>query len=262
MVGVPLLFQAVGDAVLAVLVLIALVLLVSAFRIVREYERAVVFRIGRLLGAKGPGLFIRIPFMDRLVIVDLRTIAFNVPPQEVVTRDNVTVKVDAIVFYRVIDASRAITQVERYHIATSQIAVTTLRSVIGQVELDELLSHRDKLNSQIQGIVDRATEPWGVKVSSVEIKDVTLSENLQRAMAAQAEAERSRRARILQAEGELQASQKLAEAAKILSETPGAMFVRYLKTIAEASADKGGSTIILPIPVELLQALGMKKGKE
>lgn len=255
------LLQAVSDAALAVLVLIAIVLLASTFRIVREYQRAVVFRIGRLLGAKGPGLFIRIPFIDKLVIVDLRTIAFNVPPQEVITRDNVTVKVDAIVFYRVIDASRAITQVERYHVATSQIAVTTLRSVIGQEELDTLLAHREKLNALIQKIVDAATEPWGVKVTSVEIKDVVLSENLQRAMAAQAEAERNRRARIVEAEGEFQASQKLAEAAKVLAETPGAMFVRYLKTIAEATNQKSGTAVIIPIPVELLQALGMKKEK-
>lgn len=259
MTGGPFLLQAASDAVLALLVLIALGLLISIFRIVREYQRAVVFRIGRLLGAKGPGLFIRIPFIDKLVTVDLRTVAFNVPPQEVITRDNVTVKVDAIVFYRVIDASRAITQVERYHVATSQIAVTTLRSVIGQEELDTLLAHREKLNAQIQKIVDAATDPWGVKVTSVEIKDVVLSENLQRAMAAQAEAERNRRARIVEAEGEFQASQKLAEAAKVLAETPGAMFVRYLKTIAEATNQKSGTAVVLPIPIELLQALGMKK---
>lgn len=255
----PFLLQAAGDAALGILLLIGLFLVASTVKIIREYERAVIFRMGRLLGAKGPGVFFLIPMVDRRVVVDLRTIAFNVPPQEVITRDNVTVRVDAIVFYRVIDAARAITQVERYHVATSQIAVTTLRSVIGQEELDTLLAHREKLNSQIQVIVDAATEPWGIKVTAVEIKDVNLPENLQRAMAAQAEAERNRRARIVEAEGELQASQKLAEAAKILNETPGAMFIRYLKTIAEASADKGGSTIILPIPVELLQVLGMKK---
>lgn len=261
MAGGSFLLQAAGDVVAAILVLVVIGLLASIFRVVREYERAVVFRIGRLLGAKGPGLFVRIPFIDKLVIVDLRTVAFNVPPQEVITRDNVTVKVDAIVFYRVIDAARAITQVERYHIATSQIAVTTLRSVIGQEELDTLLAHREKLNAQIQKIVDAATDPWGVKVTSVEIKDVVLSESLQRAMAAQAEAERNRRARIVEAEGEFQASQKLAEAAKVLAETPGAMFVRYLKTVAEATNQKSGTTVVLPIPVELLQPLGMKKEK-
>lgn len=257
--GAPFLLQAVGDATLVLLVLLGLFLLASAVKIVREYERAVVFRLGRLLGAKGPGVFFRIPIVDKLVSVDLRTVAFNVPPQEVITKDNVTVRVDAIVFYRVIDPARAITQVERYHIATSQIAVTTLRSVIGQEELDTLLSHREKVNAQIQKIVDEATEPWGIKVSAVEVKDVLLSEGLQRAMAAQAEAERNRRARVVEAEGEFQASQKIAEAAKVLAEMPGAMFVRYLKTIAEATHEKGGTTVVLPLPVELLQALGMKK---
>ncbi|MBI4362128.1 MAG: slipin family protein [Euryarchaeota archaeon] len=246
---------------LFILVILALILLASSFRIIREYQRAVIFRLGRLMGAaKGPGIFFRIPGVDKFVVVDLRTITFNVPPQDIITKDNITVKVDAVVFYRVLDANKAITQVERYHVATSQIAVTTLRSVLGQVEMDELLSHRDKLNAQVQKIVDEHTGPWGVKVSNVEIKDVVLPEGLQRAMAAQAEAERNRRARIVEAEGELQASAKLAEAAQVLHDTPGAMFVRYLKTVSEATQEKA-TTMIIPIPVEFLQALGMKKEK-
>jgi regulator of protease activity HflC (stomatin/prohibitin superfamily) len=247
-----------GEILATFLALFLLIIFASSVKVVREYERTVFFRLGRLLGAKGPGIFFRIPIFDSLVRVDLRTITFNVPPQDVITKDNVTIKVDAIVYYRVIDPSKAITQVERYHIATSQMAITTLRSVIGQVELDEVLSHRDKLNVQIQKIVDEATEPWGVKVSNVEIKDVVLPEGLQRAMAAQAEAERNRRARVVEADGEFQASMKIAEAAKVLNDTPGAMYIRTLKTIAEATHEKA-STIVIPFPIEMLQALGFKK---
>jgi regulator of protease activity HflC (stomatin/prohibitin superfamily) len=245
------------EALAGFLIFFLFIVLASSIKIVREYERAVIFRLGRLLGAKGPGIFFRIPIVDSLVKIDLRTVTFNVPPQEVITRDNVTTRVDAIVYYRVIDPEKAITQVERYHVATSQIAVTTLRSVIGQVELDELLSHRDKLSTQIQKIVDETTDPWGVKVSAVEIKDVILPEGLQRAMAAQAEAERNRRARVVEAEGELQASHKLAEAARVLNEIPGGLFIRSLKTIAEATQEKA-STVVIPFPVEWMSAFGKR----
>lgn len=245
-------------AVLIFLIFVVIIILSSSIKIVREYERAVIFRLGRLLGAKGPGIFFRIPIFDSLIKVDLRTITFNVPPQEVVTKDNVTTKVDAVVYYRVIDPEKAITQVENYHLATSQMAVTTLRSVIGQSELDELLSHRDKLNAEIQRIVDETTEPWGVKITAVEIKDVVLPEGMQRAMAAQAEAERHRRAKIIEADGEYQAATKLAEAAKILSETPGAMYVRMLRAISDITKEKA-NVVIFPLPIEILEALGYRK---
>ncbi|MHC1567980.1 MAG: slipin family protein [Candidatus Syntropharchaeia archaeon] len=240
---------------LAGIVLLVFIILATGIKVVKEYERGVIFRLGRLIGARGPGLFFVIPLFETMVKVDLRTITFDVPPQEVITKDNVTTKVNAVVYYRVMDPEKAVTQVEKYHLATSQIALTTLRGVIGQVELDQLLSERDEINKRLQHIVDEATDPWGIKVSAVEIKDVELPKEMQRAMASQAEAERNRRARIIAAEGELQASQKLAEAAKILNEAPGAMFIRTLQMIKDATEEKA-TTIVIPLPVEFLKALG------
>ena len=240
------------------IIIVVLMILSSAIRIVNEYERGVIFRLGRLVGARGPGLFFIIPLLEVMIKVDLRTVAFDVPPQEVITKDNVTTRVNAVVYYRVMDPEKAVTQVEHYPLATSQMALTTLRGVIGQAELDELLSERDKLNKKIQETVDEATDPWGIKVSAVEIKDVELPKEMQRAMASQAEAERDRRARIITADGEKQASQKLAEAADILNKQEGGMFIRTLQTIAEASAEKA-TTVVIPLPIELLQALGYSK---
>lgn len=242
------------------IIALTLMILSSAIKIVKEYERGVIFRLGRLVGARGPGLFFIIPIFEKMERTDLRTITFDVPSQEVITRDNVTTKVNAVVYYRIMDPEKAVTQVENYRYATSQIALTTLRGVIGQAELDELLSEREKLNRQLQKIVDEATDPWGIKVSAVEIKDVVLPEEMQRAMASQAEAERNRRARIIQAEGEKQASQKLAEAASVLTKEPGGMFLRTLRTITDATEEKA-TTVIIPFPIELLKALGYKKEK-
>ncbi|MDY6966208.1 MAG: slipin family protein [Halobacteriota archaeon] len=244
--------------IVAIIVVLLIVILFASIKVVREYERGVIFRLGRLLGAKGPGIFLIIPGFDKMVRVDLRTITFDVPPQEVITKDNVTAKVNAVVYYRVMDPEKAVTQVERFHLATSQYALTTLRGVIGQAELDELLAEREKLNREIQQIVDEATDPWGIKVTAVEIKDVELPKEMQRAMAAEAEAERDRRARIIQAEGELQASMKLAEAAKVLNESPGGMFIRTLKTISEATAENA-TTMVIPLPIEIMRALGYEK---
>ncbi len=229
-----------------------LIFIASAIRIVREYERGVIFRLGRLKGAKGPGLFFVIPILDSMVKVDLRIITHDVPAQEVITRDNVPVKVNAVVYYRVMDPETAIVEVEHYRIATSQIAQTTVRSVVGQHSLDSLLAERDKLNKQLQSIIDEATDPWGIKVTAVEMKDVELPQQMQRAMAKEAEAERDRRARVIQAEGEKQAAIKLAEAADIMEGKPQAMYLRTLQTMAEATSEKA-STIILPIPMELLR---------
>ena len=222
---------------------------------VKEYERGVIFRLGRLVGAKGPGLFFIIPIVDSMVKVDLRTAVFDVPPQEVITKDNVTTKVNAVVYYRVVDPEKAVTEVENYSYATAQIALTTIRSVIGQAELDELLSEREKLNQRLQSIIDEATDPWGIKVSAVEIKDVMLPEGMQRAMAAQAEAERERRRRIIAAEGEFQAAKRIAEAAEVLAKQKGGLFIRMLQTITEATEEKA-STVIIPFPVEMLEPLG------
>ncbi|MCI2429166.1 slipin family protein [Candidatus Acetothermia bacterium] len=247
----------------AVLILLAIFLLflLNAIKIVREYERVVIFRLGRLQGAKGPGLFFIIPIIDQVVKVDLRTVTFDVPPQEVITRDNVTVSVNAIVFFRVMAPDQAITEVEDYLQATSQIAQTTLRSVLGQVELDELLAEREKLNKQLQAIIDEQTDPWGIKVKSVEIKDVRIPQDMQRAMARQAEAERERRSKIINAEGEQQAAQKLREAAEILQQNPASLQLRYLQTIVDISTERNTSTIVFPLPVDLLKALMSKDGK-
>ncbi len=232
--------------------LIALLFLLSGIRIVKEYERGVIFRLGRLVGARGPGLFYVIPIIENMVVVDLRTVTYDVPTQEVVTKDNVTVRVNAVVYYRVIDPEKAVTEVADYRYATAQIAQTTLRSVIGQTELDELLSEREKINVRLQQIIDEATNPWGIKVTAVEIKDVELPEEMRRIMAMQAEAERERRAKIIRADGELQASKKLLEAAQVLEQSKGAMMLRVLQTLNEVASDQN-TTIILPIPIEILE---------
>ena len=241
-----------GTIVLAIVLLFLLIILASAIKIVKEYERAVIFRLGRVVGARGPGLFFIIPIFEKAVIVDLRTRVLDVPVQETITKDNVPVRVNAVVYFRVIDPVKAVTQVSNYIMATSQIAQTTLRSVIGQAHLDELLSEREKLNLQLQKIIDEATDPWGIKVSTVEIKDVELPSGMQKAMARQAEAERERRARILLAEAEKQAAQKLREAAEIISEHPMALQLRTLQTISDVANDKS-NVIILPLPMEMLK---------
>jgi regulator of protease activity HflC (stomatin/prohibitin superfamily) len=234
------------------LAIVLLLFLASSIKIVKEYERGVIFRLGRLVGAKGPGLFFIIPILDKIVIVDLRTVTYDVPAQEVVTKDNVTVKVNAVVYYRVVDPAKAVTEVFNYMYATAQIAQTTLRSIIGQAELDEVLSEREKLNVRLQQIIDEATNPWGIKVTAVEIKDVELPEEMRRVMAMQAQAERERRSKIIRAEGEYQASMRLKEAADVLAQSEGALFLRYLQTLTDVAAEKN-TTIVLPIPVELLR---------
>jgi len=241
-----------GTMILAIVLLFVLILLASAIKIVKEYERAVIFRLGRVVGARGPGLFFIIPIFEKAVIVDLRTRVLDVPVQETITKDNVPVRVNAVVYFRVIDPVKAVTQVSNYIMATSQIAQTTLRSVIGQAHLDELLSEREKLNLQLQKIIDEATDPWGIKVSTVEIKDVELPSGMQRAMARQAEAERERRARILLAEAEKQAAEKLREAAEIISEHPMALQLRTLQTISDVASDKS-NVIVLTLPMEMLK---------
>ncbi|MBN1220007.1 MAG: slipin family protein [Anaerolineae bacterium] len=236
---------------LGFILIVVLFLLFSAIRVVQEYERGVIFRLGRFVGAKGPGLFFIIPFIDRMVKVDLRTVTLDVPSQEAITRDNVTLKVNAVAYFRVLDPGKAIIQVEDYRRATWQIAQTTLRNVIGQSELDELLAHREKINEQLQQIIDEQTEPWGVKVSIVEVKDVELPQTMQRAMARQAEAEREKRAKIIHAEGESSAAQQLAEAAEVIGRQPATLQLRYLQTLTEIAAEKN-STIIFPLPIEFL----------
>ncbi|MEN3029135.1 MAG: slipin family protein [Aquificaceae bacterium] len=243
---------AMGVSPLIVLVIAVVVFLAAAVKIVPEYQRAVIFRLGRVIGAKGPGLFILIPIIDRMVKVDLRTVTLDVPTQDIITRDNVSVSVDAVVYFRVVEPVKAIVQVENYLYATSQIAQTTLRSVCGAAELDELLSEREKLNLQLQEIIDKQTDPWGVKVVAVELKRIDLTEELRRAMARQAEAERERRAKIITAEAEYQAAQKLAEAAQILATQPIALQLRYLETIQSVSS-KPGNTVLIPIPTELFK---------
>jgi len=241
-------------AVAVVLVLI-LILVSASVRVAREYERGVVFRLGRLITPpKGPGLFFLIPIVDKMIRVDLRTVTLNVPPQEVITKDNVPVRVNAVSYFRIIEPTRAIVQVENFMVATSQIAQTTLRSVLGQHVLDELLSERDKINAILQQIIDEATSPWGIKVSVVEVKDVEIPTGMQRAMARQAEAERERRAKVIAAEGEFQASERLKDAAQVLSENPMSLQLRYLQTILEMSSERT-STLILPLPIELLGTL-------
>jgi regulator of protease activity HflC (stomatin/prohibitin superfamily) len=236
---------------LIVIAILVVIFLAASLRIVPEYERAVIFRLGRVIGAKGPGLFILIPIIDKMVRVDLRTVTLDVPTQDIITKDNVSVSVDAVVYFRVVDPVRAIVEVKDYFYATSQIAQTTLRSVCGAVELDELLSEREKLNLQLQEIIDRQTDPWGVKVVAVELKKIDLPEELRRAMAKQAEAERERRAKIITAEAEYQAAQKLADAAQILASQPLALQLRYLETIQNV-VSKPGNTVLIPLPIEML----------
>jgi regulator of protease activity HflC (stomatin/prohibitin superfamily) len=251
----------VGLIALAAVILIVLLFLFAAIKVAREYERGVIFRLGRLLPEpKGPGLFLLIPIVDRMVKVDLRTITLNVPPQEVITKDNVPVRVNAVAYFRIVDPKAAIVQVENFMVATSQIAQTTLRSVLGQHVLDELLSERDKINSILQTIIDEATAPWGVKVSIVEVKDVEIPAGMQRAMARQAEAERERRAKVISAEGEFQASQKLREAADVMSQAPMALQLRYLQTLLEIGATNA-TTIVFPAPIDLLEAFMTSRGQ-
>ncbi len=241
------------------LIIFLLIIASAAIKILREYERGVIFRLGRLLGAKGPGIIFIIPGVDKLLRVSLRTVALEIPPQDVITRDNISIKVNAVVYFRVIDPNKAVVEVENYLYATSQLAQTTLRSIIGQSQLDELLSERDKLNVQLQDMLDRHTEPWGIKVSLVETKQVDLDTDMQRSIARQAEAERERRAKVIHAEGEAQAAAKLAEAANIISAHPAAIHLRFLQTLTEVGAENN-STVILPVPIDLLTAY--KKQKE
>jgi regulator of protease activity HflC (stomatin/prohibitin superfamily) len=245
----------VGLIVLAAVVVVIILFLFAAVKVAREYERGVIFRLGRLLPEpKGPGLFLLIPVIDRMVRVDLRTVTLNVPPQEVITKDNVPVRVNAVAYFRIVDANASIVQIENYMVATSQISQTTLRSVLGQHVLDELLSERDKINVILQGIIDEATSPWGIKVSVVEVKDVEIPGGMQRAMARQAEAERERRAKVISAEGEFQASERLKDAAAVMSQEPITVQLRYLQTLLEIGS-ANNSTIVFPIPIDLLTAL-------
>jgi regulator of protease activity HflC (stomatin/prohibitin superfamily) len=239
---------------LVIIVALAVALAGASIRILREYERAVVFRLGRLIGQKGPGIVLLIPIIDRMVRVDLRTVTFDVPPQDLITRDNVPAKVNAVAYYRVIDPIKSVVEVERVRTATSQIAQTTLRSVLGKADLDMLLSEREQLNESLQQIIDDQTDPWGVKVTTVEIKDVGIPQGMQRAMARQAEAERERRAKVINAEGEFQASERLFDAAEIMSGNPAALQLRYLQTLLEVGANQN-STIVLPIPIDLIKPL-------
>jgi len=232
----------------------AIIILANAIRILREYERAVVFRLGRLVpgGVRGPGLIILVPIIDKMVRVSLRTVVMDVPPQDIITQDNVSIKVNAVIYFRVIEPQKAIVDVENFLVATSQLSQTTLRSVLGQSELDDLLSQREKINQRLQQIIDAHTEPWGIKVSNVEVKQIDLPQEMQRAMAKQAEAERERRSKVISAEGEFQASQRLADAAKILSDQPSALTLRYLQTLREI-ATENNSTTIFPVPIDLLK---------
>lgn len=245
---------------LVIIIIFGIIILANAIRILREYERGVIFRLGRLVGgdSRGPGLILLIPIIDKMVKVSLRTVVHDVPPQDIITSDNVSVKVNAVVYFRVVDPAKSVIDVENFYVATSQISQTTLRSVLGQVELDDLLSKRDMINLKLQEIIDAHTDPWGVKVSNVEIKQVDLPQEMQRAMARQAEAERERRSKIITAEGEFQASQRLSDAAKVLSEDPSALTLRYLQTL-QVIATENNSTTIFPVPVDLLKPF-MEKG--
>jgi len=237
---------------LIVVLFFVIIILANSIRILREYERGVVFRLGRLLQVKGPGLILLIPIVDKMVKVSLRTVVLDVPTQDIITQDNVSIKVNAVVYFRVLEAQKAIVEVENYLFATSQISQTTLRSVLGQSEMDDLLSQREKINHKLQQIIDSQTSPWGIKVSNVEVKQIDLPQEMQRAMAKQAEAERERRSKVIAAEGEFQASQRLADAAKILSGEPSALTLRYLQTLREI-ATENNSTTIFPVPVDLLK---------
>jgi regulator of protease activity HflC (stomatin/prohibitin superfamily) len=244
--------MAVLGGILIVLVFFGLIAVGASVRILREYERGVVFRLGRLIAQKGPGLILLIPFIDRMVKVDLRTVTLNIPPQEVITRDNVPAGVNAVAYFRVIDPRKAITEVENFLLATSQISQTALRSVLGKAEFDQLLSERERLNEELQTIIDESTEPWGVKVTAVEIKDVEIPEQMQRAIARQAEAERERRAKIINSEGEFQAAQKLTDAADIISTNPASLQLRYLQTLLEIGSNQN-TTVVFPLPMDMLE---------
>src|SRR6478735_6614869 len=248
---------------LVIVVVFILYILASSIRVLREYERGVIFRLGRVLGGgvKGPGLILLIPVIDKMVKVTLRTVVMDVPPQDVITQDNVSIKVNAVIYFRVMDPVKAIVQVENYLQATSQLSQTTLRSVLGQSELDDLLSQREKINQKLQQIIDAHTESWGIKVSNVEVKQIDLPQEMQRAMAKQAEAERERRSKVIAAEGEYQASQRLADASKILSEQPSALTLRYLQTLREIATEKN-STTIFPVPIDLLKPFLNSAGKK
>jgi len=239
------------------LIIFIVILAASAIKILREYERGVIFRLGRLIGAKGPGIIFIIPGVDKLLRISLRLVTLDIPPQDVITHDNISIKVNAVVYFRVMDPNKAVVEVENYLYATSQLAQTTLRSVVGQADLDELLSQRDKINLKLQDILDKHTEPWGIKVSLVETKQVDLPENMQRAIARQAEAEREKRAKIIHAEGEFQAAEKLTQAANVISVNPTALQLRFLQTLAEISTEKN-STTIFPVPIDIISAF-MKK---
>lgn len=241
-------------------IFVIFMILVNAIKILREYERGVVFRLGRLVGYRGPGLIILIPGIERMIKVSLRTIAMDVPPQDVITKDNVSVKVNAVVYFRVLDASKAVVEVEDYLYATSQLAQTTLRSILGQFELDELLSEREKINEKLQDILDKHTDPWGIKVSLVEVKHIDLPEEMKRAIARQAEAERERRAKIIHAEGEAQAAEKLSSAAHILGKEPTSIQLRFLQTLVEVAAENN-STLVFPVPIDMIEAF-MEKAKK
>ena len=243
-----------------VIVVLVVMFLAAAIRVLNEYERAVIFRLGRIIDQKGPGLIILIPIIDRMVKVDMRTIAMDVPSQDVITRDNVSIKVSAVIYFRVVDATKAVIEVENFLYATSQLSQTTLRSVCGQVELDEILSEREKINLNIQEILDRGTEPWGIKVTLVEVKNIDLPEEMKRAIAKQAEAERERRAKVINAEGEFQAAQKLADAAAVIASQPIALQLRYLQTLT-VIASENNSTTIFPIPIDLFKPFIQAMGK-
>jgi regulator of protease activity HflC (stomatin/prohibitin superfamily) len=246
---------------IAFLVIFLFILASASIKVLREYERGVVFRLGRLIGAKGPGIIFIIPGVDKLLRISLRTVALEIPSQDVITRDNISIKVNAVVYFRVVDPNKAVVEVENYLYATSQLAQTTLRSIIGQSQLDELLSERDKINLQLQDVLDTQTEPWGIKVSLVETKQVDIDTDMQRAIARQAEAERERRAKVIHAEGEAQAAEKLLAAANIISVYPAAIHLRFLQTLKEVSTEKS-STIIVPLPIDVLTAFFQKKEKE
>ena len=239
------------------LIVFILIVAASAIKILREYERGVIFRLGRLIGAKGPGIIFIIPGVDKLLRISLRLVTLDIPPQDVITRDNISIKVNAVVYFRVLDPNKAVVEVENYLYATSQLAQTTLRSVVGQADLDELLSQRDKINLKLQDILDKHTEPWGIKVSLVETKQVDLPENMQRAIAKQAEAEREKRAKIIHAEGEFQAAEKLTQAANVISANPQALQLRFLQTLAEIATEKN-STTIFPVPIDIISAFVKK----
>ncbi len=238
--------------IIVVVVFFGLIAIGASVRVLREYERGVIFRLGRLIAQKGPGLILLIPFIDRMVKVDLRTVTLNIPPQEVITRDNVPASVNAVAYFRVMDPRKAIVEVENYLLATSQISQTALRSVLGKAEFDQLLSERERLNEELQGIIDESTEPWGVKVTAVEIKDVEIPEQMQRAIARQAEAERERRAKIINSEGEFQAAQKLTDAADIISTNPASLQLRYLQTLLEIGSTNN-TTVVFPLPMDIIE---------